>query len=122
MFSLSNTEIVVRLLYIISRLSGFVVLSVDFSSKEPKVIGDGWNFLLFIISLLLSFYANFHQTYIPIADVVHSKLLEIGVNITLKGLPVVILVIKVDAFLRRNELFFILKTIHALGDKVSLLK
>lgn len=119
MFSFLNFNFLLRMFYIVSKISGFGFVSIDFKSAKLKTQWKKVNCAIFIISISLSFYANFHPAYFPVNQVVPSQLLEIGVNLITRGLLVVLCATKITLFVERRKFFFIVSNIIKFNKMVK---
>lgn len=120
MFSFLNFKWVLKFVYSVAKYSGFLFTSIDFDSKQLKVISCKYNYAIFLASFGLSLAANFYPGYLPVADVAHSKILEIGVNLIIKALLVVVCVLKIAVLFQNDKFFFILSNMQRVHEKVKL--
>lgn len=120
MSSLNKFGFLLKTFYFISKFSGFLYISVNFYSSELEMTNKTVDLALFLVSLLISVYANFHPGYLPIGKMIPSKILEIGVNLTIKGFLIIICIVKIACFIQRSKLFLIVSKINKLNTKVRI--
>lgn len=80
MFKFLNFDFLLKIIYFMSKISGFIYISIDFDSNKLAVKKHFWNTVLFASSFGFSLAANSYDSWLPVSDVTHSKLLEIGTN------------------------------------------
>lgn len=103
----------------VAKLSGYVYVSINFRTEKISANTSAWNYVVFVISLILSLLACTQTTYFPVANVTHSQILEIGVNLTTKALLFGICVIKSAIILQKEKFITILSNLQNFNEQVS---
>lgn len=122
MFKFACFSWVLEFIYKVSRLSGFIYTNIDFKPHRRVVIKKSFiNTIVFMLGIGLNFLANWtYDAYLSIADVTHSKLMEIAVNTIVKMLIWSSLLLKViNVF--QSQRFFEIVEILQWGDKKVLI-
>lgn len=102
-----------KFIYVVSKISGYVFISIDFDSDSIICIRkQWWNFLLFAISFGFSFSSNFLIGYLPIAKVTHSMLNEFGVNVMMKATIRIYSFLKIANAMQNQKFFKILSKLQ----------
>ena len=118
MDSFLNFQSLLKMYYYLCKLSGFLFISINFDQTKLKQKADLKNILIFLVSLSLSVSANFHTAYFPVAEVLNSEILEIGVNLITKALVFLICIVKILSFLQKEEFMFIISSVQRFNEKV----
>lgn len=79
MISLLNFQSLLKMYVKMCKISGFLFISISFDHLKLKQKSDGKNIVIFLVSFSLSVSANFFSAYFPVAEIVNSEILEIGV-------------------------------------------
>lgn len=81
MSRLQSFSWLLKLIYKVSRISGFIYTRIDFNSYQKAVIKKSHaNTILFALSMVLSFLGTFYDNHFPIAEATHSKFMDFGLN------------------------------------------
>jgi hypothetical protein len=72
----------------------------------------------FVFLLLASESASRFITIFPVAEIINSKILEIGCNFNIKALLAAVIVVKLSLALQRKRFFEILSIVEKCGMKV----
>lgn len=112
MFSFLTFKWILRFIYAVSRFSGFLFISIDFSGDFLRTEKHVWNYLVFGVSFGLSLVANTYDRKLPVDQITHSKLLHIGVLLITRSVFICALVIKVSNIIDRKKFFGILNKLQ----------
>ena len=82
MFKSINFYWLLKFIYRITKYSGFLLPKIVFNSNEKIELKQSIaDIIIFVINIGLSLYVYTFGAYIPMADLINSKLLEVGMNI-----------------------------------------
>lgn len=71
-----------NLIYGVTKLSGFLFISIDFSGSEGlKSYKHFWNWILFGINFGFSLFSLSYDGVLAVIDVTHSRIMEVGLNL-----------------------------------------
>ena len=74
-----------KFLYYLSRFSGFLFIDINFDTFGKVTTRKSfWNVVVFAVSFGYSAIATSYDDDIAIAEVMHSKMMEIGINFVIK--------------------------------------
>lgn len=80
--SMFDFKRLLKLIYRVTKLSGFVFISIEFeTTARLKIKKDFWNILIFALSFGLSLYSLTYDGRFAVMDVTHSKIMEIIINL-----------------------------------------
>lgn len=119
MFEFLKFSWLLKFIYLTTKLSGFLYISIDFKSKDLEVKKQFLNVIAFIISFGLSLIASSYDAYLPVAHVTHSRLLDMGVNISIHISVWLASLMKPINVVQSNRFFKTLSILHRLERQVS---
>lgn len=120
MFKFLRFNWLLKFIYLTIKLSGFLYISIDFESEKVKLKKQLLNiFVVLTTSFGLSFIANTYDGYLPVADVTHSGLLDMGLNFALKSLIWLACLMKIANIVQSNRFFESLSILQWNERKVS---
>lgn len=122
MFSFLTFKWLLKFIYTLSRFSGFLFISIDFSSDYLQTEKHAWNFVVFGASFGLSLVATKYDRKLPIEDITHSKILEMGVQLITRVILTTALVLKIANIVDRQKFFGILSKLQWGNIKVRKIK
>lgn len=109
-----------KLIHLLSKASGFIFISIDFSSWDELVMTrHSWNYIFSVISLGFSLYSNTFDAYFPVEQVTHSKIMEIGVNLVVRVILGIGCILKASNILYKRRFFSIISKLHWFNVKVA---
>lgn len=113
-----------KLIYFLSRLSGFLHISIDFcSSKNVTIKRTFWKWVTFGLSFCFSLIAMTYDDNISISEVMHSKMMEIAINSAIRISLYLTCGVKFVAFLTSRSYFLIIANFQwsfkEVSDKLS---
>lgn len=90
--------------YYLARISGFLFIDVHINAFGKVTTKKSfWNIVVFVFSFGFSAFASSYDDDIAIAEIMHSKMMEIGVNFVVKFMLWITCCVKlVSAFLNRK--------------------
>lgn len=118
MVSFLNFQSLLKMYYLMCKLSGFLFISISFDNLKLTQKSDRKNKVIFLVSLSLSVSANFFPAYFPVTEIVNSEILEIGINLITKALIFLICIVKTISFVQKEEFIFIITSVQSLHEKV----
>lgn len=115
-----NFTWLLKLIYNLSKASGYLFISIGFSSfEEVKTWKRLWNFIFFFLSFGLSLVATSYDAYLPVAEVTKSKLMEIGINSIIRLTIMTTCYIKIGNVVLHKRFMEILTKLQRNHAKVS---
>jgi hypothetical protein len=119
MLSFLSFKWLLKFIYLTSKFSGYHLITIDFRTPRLKLEKDIKNCYLSIVSLAFSILTTICTTYYPVTDIINSKILEIGCNLSIKGLVFGAAVYKVISTLQRRKFVSILSHMELCNSKVN---
>lgn len=119
MFSFVNFNSLLKLIYVVSKCSGFIFISISLVTSKWRLNFHSWNYAIFIVSFGFSLMTTSNNDYFPIADFTHSQLLETGVNSVSRAIIIGILVVKTGNVLQRDLFFQIISNLQKCHEEVE---
>lgn len=114
---LLSFENLLKFIYFVARFSGLVFITIDFKAMTAH---RGLGALAsFIFSFGFSFIANSYDSYLAIAAVSHSKIMEIGVNLMVITMIWVTCFLKFSNAIQSHKFFEIISNLLSLHEKVK---
>lgn len=112
MFHFLNIKWLLTLAYRISKVFGFFFITINFSSLENLSMTSeysdyGW----FFLNACFSVYSLSYDGFVPLAEVTHSIIIEIGINAMNTLLLLTTCALKITSMMRGREYFAILKNL-----------
>lgn len=120
MFSFLKFKWLLKLIYGISKLSGFLFISIDFNDSNVITIKQSrLNYVIFAISFGFSLFANTFDAHLNIVTITQSKLTEIGVHFVTRCMLVSMCVLKLLNIVYKRRFFEIVSKLHWCHMKVN---
>lgn len=119
MFKFLKFGWLLKFIYLILKLSGFLYISINIKSTSINVKRHFWNNLISIVSFGLSLVANTYDAHLPVAEVTHSKLLDFGVNMNMLGFIWISLILRITNAIQSNRFLEIMSILQWCEKKVS---
>lgn len=121
MFAFLKLKWLLKVIYFISKLSGFLFISVDFKGPSKFVMQRNFlSFIIFGISFGVSSYANTFDGYLPISVITHSYLTEIGINLFTHFSLISMCVLKLLNIIYKRRFFEIVSKLYWCHIKVQI--
>lgn len=118
--SMFDFNSLLKFIYKVAKLSGFVFISIDFKSKQKlKTKKDFRNIIIFVISFCLSLFSITYDAKFTVMNVTHSKLMEIIINLMVDLLVFSPCLIKIVNVFQRLQFFSIISGLHWTEQKVG---
>lgn len=81
MFKFLNFSWLLKFIYKVTRISGFLYAEIDFKSDGKIVLKRSFiNVIVYAVNIALTLLSYTFNAYIPLANVSHSILMEVGLN------------------------------------------
>lgn len=117
MVKLFSFEWLMMLIYAFAKLSGFLFISIDFTSFPRYVMWKCWTYTL--ISFGLSVYSTTFDSQFSVAHVSHSKMMQKGQNAIIMTTIWFPLVFKFIFFPQGQRFFYVLLSFQWINEKVK---
>lgn len=105
--------------FYVTKIPGYLFVSINFQPEKLEVVRSSWNYPIFITSILLTFLSNAFIEHISIAFVTKSKIMELGVNITIKMIVFNLSIIKITCMLQGRNFSNVLLSLQDGDVKVK---
>lgn len=120
MFKFLNFLWLLKLIYRISKISCFVISEFDFKSggkiENKKRFG---NMILLVLNIVMTLFTYTFNGYLPISDITHSMLMEIGINLG-NRIPIYISIpMKIVSVIQNQKFLDILTNLQRNNEQVS---
>lgn len=119
MFKFLNSEWLLKLIYLYSKALGFNFITIRLNSSQSVMMSTTyWDYASMLINFGFSFYSMFFDGFLPVANIVHSNMMELGVNVNLKLMILTTSVLKISCLVQSRRFFNIIFNMHWINVKV----
>lgn len=120
MLEFLNLEWLLKLTYIYTKSLGFTFITMSLNSSQHFMMSTTlWDYALMLISFGFSFYTLFYGGYVPVANIVHSNMMELGVNANLRLMILTTSVVKTSSLIQSRRFFNIIFNLQWINVKVK---
>lgn len=123
MFKLLKSYGLLKFIYKVSRISGFVYTEIEFQENGKVVLKNSFaNIIFFVMNIGLTFLSYTFDSRIPILDLTGSLIMEVGVNFITKMTIWFSLPLKLANLVHRQQFFEIIDRLQSNNLQVSTLE
>lgn len=120
MFSFITFEWFLKLIYRTLKYSAFLFISIDLTSPiKLNVSKRIFNVFLFLSSFVVSCCACIFIAFIPVEEVTHSQIMEVGVNFMTYITVATTIALKLSSMLQGRTFFDLISNLNQCHLKVS---